>query len=491
MNGVRTTENRNFQFVLQGSNSQSQQMVGESGSNFQIILYGDKSTSQDLTVNEPPAYRSTYVSGAQVNDAGHLILSFSDGSTVDSGYVKGNTGERGPQGVSVEWRGEWSAASSYNYLDCVTFGGNVYIYIAESASVGSAVVDTSKWELMLKRGEPGADGVDGTTFTPSVSSDGVLSWTNNGNLANPASVNIKGQPGNGFKILGYYSTVSTLTSSVTSPSAGDAYGVGTSEPYDIYIFDGVTGKWINNGHLQGTQGDTGTTFTPHLSADGVLSWTNDGGKENPESVNIKGQAGRDGTDGTNGAPGQAGTTFTPSVSADGVLSWTNDGGKQNPASVSIKGPAGEAGAGAELFYVGCGIHAEDTYDQSVTHTKTYDEIFAAYKAGKACYARVKLFGAYNTNLLLLPLAEVDEAQGYVEFALTKMTQGDTPEELMVYYVQIDSDGNAEGYWGTRYTGSSTSNFLPTVAASDNGKFLQVANGAWAAVTVPDAEGGSY
>ena len=460
-------------------------------SNFQFILYGDKSTKKQLTVNEPPAYRSTYVSGAQVNDAGHLILSFSDGSTVDSGYVKGNTGERGPQGVSVEWRGEWSATSSYNYLDCVTFGGNVYIYIATSASVGSAVVDTSKWELVLKRGEPGADGVDGTTFTPSVSSDGVLSWTNNGNLANPASVNIKGQPGNGFKILGYYSTVSALTSSVTSPSAGDAYGVGTSEPYDIYIFDGVTGKWINNGHLQGTQGDTGTTFTPHLSADGVLSWTNDGGKENPESVNIKGQAGRDGTDGTNGAPGQAGTTFTPSVSADGVLSWTNDGGKQNPASVSIKGPAGEAGAGAELFYVGCGIHAEDTYDQSVTHTKTYDEIFAAYKAGKACYARVKLFGAYNTNLLLLPLAEVDEAQGYVEFALTKMTQGDTPEELMVYYVQIDSDGNAEGYWGTRYTLSGSEKFLPSVTAADNGKFMCVANGAWSAVTVPDAEGGSY
>ena len=442
-------------------------------------------------MNEPPAYRSTYVSGAQVNDAGHLILSFSDGSTVDSGYVKGNTGERGPQGVSVEWRGEWSATSSYNYLDCVTFGGNVYIYIATSASVGSAVVDTSKWELMLKRGEPGADGVDGTTFTPSVSSDGVLSWTNNGNLANPASVNIKGQPGNGFKILGYYSTVSALTSSVTSPSAGDAYGVGTSEPYDIYIFDGVTGKWINNGHLQGTQGDTGTTFTPHLSADGVLSWTNDGGKENPESVNIKGQAGRDGTDGTNGAPGQAGTTFTPSVSADGVLSWTNDGGKQNPASVSIKGPAGEAGAGAELFYVGCGIHAEDTYDQSVTHTKTYDEIIAAYKAGKACYARVKLFGAYNTNLLLLPLAEVDEAFGYVDFALTKMVQGDAPEELMICYVHIDSEGNAEGYYGTRYTLSGSEKFLPSVTAADNGKFMCVANGAWSAVTVPDAEGGSY
>lgn len=33
--------------------------------------------------------------------------------------------------------------------------------------------------------------------------------------------------------------------------------------------------------------------------------------------------------------GQDGTTFTPSVSSDGVISWTNDGGKQNPQSVDL------------------------------------------------------------------------------------------------------------------------------------------------------------
>lgn len=33
--------------------------------------------------------------------------------------------------------------------------------------------------------------------------------------------------------------------------------------------------------------------------------------------------------------------------------------------------------------------------------------------------------------------------------------------------------------------------LPQVAASDNGKFLQVVNGAWAAVSISDAHGGSF
>ncbi len=43
----------------------------------------------------------------------------------------------------------------------------------------------------------------------------------------------------------------------------------------------------------GTPGANGVTFTPHLSADGVLSWTNDGGLANPDPVNIKGAPGSD------------------------------------------------------------------------------------------------------------------------------------------------------------------------------------------------------
>lgn len=387
---------------------------------------------------------------------------------VDTGYSA--SGTPGPAGTGID-----NIVLNSDYTLTITYGNTKYTTKSIRGATGA-------------KGETGSTGAPGVGIEQAVFNDDytlTILFSDGSSFTTPSLRGATGSDGKGFKILGYYQSVSSLSNGIKNPSAGDAYGVGTGEPYNIYVWDAVNSKWVNNGALQGAAGKDGTTFTPSVSTDGVLSWTNDGGKPNPASVNIKGKTGAPGMDGFNG------TTFTPSVSADGVLSWTNDGGKQNPASVNIKGPAGEAGPGSELFYVGCGIHAEDTYDESVTHTKTYDEILAAYKAGKACYARVKLFGAYNTNLLLLPLAEVDEAQGYVEFALTKMTQGDTPEELMVSYVQIDSNGNAEGYWGPRYTGSSTSNFLPTVAASDNGKFLQVANGAWAAVKVPDAEGGSY
>ena len=48
--------------------------------------------------------------------------------------------------------------------------------------------------------------------------------------------------------------------------------------------------------------------------------------------------------GGSGVAGKNGTTFTPDVSEDGVLSWTNDGGLDNPEPVNIKGPQGDTGA---------------------------------------------------------------------------------------------------------------------------------------------------
>ena len=44
-------------------------------------------------------------------------------------------------------------------------------------------------------GTNGTNGTNGATFTPSVDSSGNLSWTNNGGLSNPPTVNIKGPKG--------------------------------------------------------------------------------------------------------------------------------------------------------------------------------------------------------------------------------------------------------------------------------------------------------
>ena len=56
----------------------------------------------------------------------------------------------------------------------------------------------------------------------------------------------------------------------------------------------------------GRNGKDGVTFTPKVDAEGNLSWTNDGARENPAVVNIRGRDGKDGKDGLNGQDGKDG-----------------------------------------------------------------------------------------------------------------------------------------------------------------------------------------
>lgn len=70
-----------------------------------------------------------------------------------------------------------------------------------------------------------------------------------------------GEPGKDFQILGYYKTFAELQASVRNPDAGDAYGIGTETPYDIYVYDGVNKVWVNNGPIQGPEGEPGKAFT--------------------------------------------------------------------------------------------------------------------------------------------------------------------------------------------------------------------------------------
>ena len=106
-----------------------------------------------------------------------------------------------------------------------------------------------------------------------------------------------------FEIKGYYASTAALEEGVPAPAPGDAYCVGSAAPYDVYIYDGVSGEWINNGTIQGAKGDTGaagTTFTPHVDGNGNLSWTNDGGLDNPTTQSIRGDTGAKGETGAAG-----------------------------------------------------------------------------------------------------------------------------------------------------------------------------------------------
>ena len=90
----------------------------------------------------------------------------------------------------------------------------------------------------IKTGGFGA--LDGATFTPSVSSDGVLSWTNDKGKTNPASVNITGQKGDAFT---YADFTSAQLEALRGPKGdkGDPLSVLEAYPIgSIYISTNAT-----------------------------------------------------------------------------------------------------------------------------------------------------------------------------------------------------------------------------------------------------------
>lgn len=135
---------------------------------------------------------------------------------------------------------------------------------------------------------------------------------------------------------------------------------------DYETISGASGKYLpKDGHItlteaqkaelkglkgdkgdKGTIGDTGATFTPSVSSEGVLSWTNDKGKANPSAVNIKGPKGETGPAGTAAGFG----TPTASVDANvGTPSVTVTSSGSNTAKVfnfafkNLKGAKGDKG----------------------------------------------------------------------------------------------------------------------------------------------------
>lgn len=111
---------------------------------------------------------------------------------------------------------------------------------------------------------------------------------------------------------------------------------------------GSTGGGSGTPGADGADGEDGGFYTPSVAADGTLSWTaSKEGMPAVGSVNIKGADGQDGAPGVEGAPGINGVTFTP-VMVGTTLSWTNDGGLQNPPSVDLKGDKGDAGDAATI-----------------------------------------------------------------------------------------------------------------------------------------------
>ncbi len=105
-----------------------------------------------------------------------------------------------------------------------------------------------------------------------------------GNTGEKGDTGEAGKDGKNFTILGYKDSLEQLQTDVPSPAQGDAYGVGTVEPYELYIYDTTKG-WVANGTIGGgTSVDVVDNLTT-ADADKALS-ANMGKKLNDEKLAI-------------------------------------------------------------------------------------------------------------------------------------------------------------------------------------------------------------
>lgn len=214
---------------------------------------------------------------------------------------------------------------------------------------GITAEKVSLWD----NGTAGADGEDGATFTPSVSSDGVLSWSNNKGLANPAPVNIKGADGaNG-------------TNGVDG-AKGDKGDKG-----DPFTYDDFTAAQLAS--LKGAKGDKGDT-----GERGIQGIQGEQGEQGIQGVKgdkgdkgDKGEQGEQGIQGIQGVKGDTGATGADGQDGKSAYQIALDNGyvgTQAEWIASLKGAKGDKGDKGDKGESGAVITASEI----LTKLKTVD-----------------------------------------------------------------------------------------------------------------------
>lgn len=290
---------------------------------------------ESLTPEQKESLRGISITAVSIDTDGNLTITFSDGDSENVGNIigpqgpqgpqgeKGDVGPQGPQGPQGEKGEQGNDGTSLNIL-------------GTKESEADLPLSAEKNDAYLINGEMWV--FDGTN------------WNNAGRIQGPQGPQgpvgpqgPKGDPGpQGIK--------------------GDP---GEKGEQGIQGLKGDTGLQGPQGPVgpKGEQGDAGVrgiTFTPVVDSRGNISWSNDGGLENPQTVNITGPQGDTGAKGDTGPRGEKGeagdagpkgdkgTTFVPSVDTDGNISWSNTDGIANPETVNIKGPKGDKGSDATV-----------------------------------------------------------------------------------------------------------------------------------------------
>lgn len=367
---------------------------------------------------------------------------------------KGETGPRGPQGeqgIQGETGPEGPQGAKGDKGDAFTYSD---FTAAQLAALKGDKGDTGT------KGEKGDTGPSGPTGPEGPR--GPQGQTGPQGETGPAGP--KGETGSGFKVLGYYGTKAALDAAQkATAAAGDAYGVGTAEPYDIYIFDGITGEFVSNGPLHGTKGDTGP--------------------EGPQGP--KGDPGETGPQGPAGADGKTPVKGTDYFTPTDVKEIAAEAAKKVDISNKLDKPTNDetATVGQLLTKTADGQEWQDrekdvfivnmtTNDFTSVNSsdKTFDEVQAAYNAGKTVIAHMYVSTVNASYYIFTTMAlQPDSA---VAFAYTNGTASIgvlmTPKDISITITRLQGNISAKGILkGDGKGGVSAATAGSDYIASDN------------------------
>lgn len=256
---------------------------------------------------------------------------------------KGETGPRGPQGE----RGIQGETGPAGPRGAKGDKGDAFTY-SDFTEAQLAALKGDKGDTGPKgdKGDTGATGPTGPEGPRGPQGEqGPQGQTGPRGEQGPAGP--KGETGSGFKVLGYYGTKAALDAAQkATAAAGDAYGVGTEEPYDIYIFDGITGEFINNGPLQGAKGETG-----ERGPQGIQGPKGDPGKDGAKGADgAKGDTGPEGPRGPQGETGPAGADGKTPVKGTDYFTPTdvNEIAAEAAKKVDVSGKLDKTGDGSNV-----------------------------------------------------------------------------------------------------------------------------------------------
>lgn len=280
----------------------------------------------------------------------------------------------------------------------------------------------------------------------------------------------------------------------TLPEGSDATAV-----YD----DGI----LTLGIPRGNTGETGAQgvgiSSVVLNADYTLTINLTNGSQYT-TTSIRGAQGEQGVQGERGIQGEQGVGIsTVALNQDYTLTITLTNG-QSYTTTSIRGAQGEqgpAGKDAELTILKYG-------------TSTWADFIAAYRTNTIIYCRASSNSnpatGSQTRLAFMAYVNNETNPTEVEFQYYRSvtTHSDAQQGDQVFVYKLTSGGTwtvtvRESYTkiaaGTGLSSSYSSgtltltntNGLPAVTATDNGKILRVANGAWVAELLPSASGVSF